>query len=456
MGKLFEAVDSLENYTLKEANEGPCTYKLIYETYERYEAGRIGTKTFKAKTLTDAVIKIADKLGLYIEPEEVLVNGKTKEQQAEETGYDVEDIMTAEEAIESIKESNGDGCDFIALFKNETTGETYIDEQDALDDEDDDWDDEFDESAKLNEDSNEAYDLVEAFEDAQWQFFTVDEWNAMDRDMTPEEQDAHHRELLEPVVEAFLKQNKKAVIDNWDDFKNQMENDNHHTALAMFKEKLNIKESTKLKESDGDCVFNLHINCSNEVFEGMPNLEVNKILKKLAGNIEYTDEKKTILDTNGNTVGSYSFGYEGVTESLDEGAEERKSLIDRVATKTANMIVDETRKLLPDFMKNYTFDIEDHTDEGDNQVTLLGIFIKNEEGEQLESFISINNPVEDVDRDYWHYRETPNVLYIDVCSDTPEETFELSIRDLDDLNKISSHIPKIAKKWAEVIASMNM
>lgn len=94
----------------------------------------------------------------------------------------------------------------------------------------------------LTEDPNEAYDLVETFEDMQFQFFTVDEWNAMDRDMTYEEQEAHHKELLEPVVEAFIKQNEEAIRKNWKDFYNQMENENHHTALAMFKEKLNIEE----------------------------------------------------------------------------------------------------------------------------------------------------------------------------------------------------------------------
>lgn len=94
----------------------------------------------------------------------------------------------------------------------------------------------------LTEDSNEAYDLVETFEDMQFQFFTVDEWNAMDRDMTYEEQEAHHKELLEPVVEAFIEQNEEAIRKNWKDFYNQMENENHHTALAMFKEKLNIEE----------------------------------------------------------------------------------------------------------------------------------------------------------------------------------------------------------------------
>lgn len=94
----------------------------------------------------------------------------------------------------------------------------------------------------LTEDSNEAYNLVETFEDTQFQFFTADEWNAMDRDMTYEEQKAHHKELLEPVVEAFIEQNEEAIRKNWKDFYNQMENENHHTALAMFKEKLNIEE----------------------------------------------------------------------------------------------------------------------------------------------------------------------------------------------------------------------
>ena len=49
----------------------------------------------------------------------------------EEEGYSPEQI------IESIQSTNGDGCDYIILLKNVTTGEVYIDDyyEDAEEDE---------------------------------------------------------------------------------------------------------------------------------------------------------------------------------------------------------------------------------------------------------------------------------------------------------------------------------
>lgn len=114
----------------------PCEYFVMWDVYERYGGGNnIKQNTFKAKTLKDAVKKLASKLMLYLEPEEV----------------DEEYDGNAREAISSIEESNGDGCDYIMTFKNNTTGEVYIKGDWSPEDDEDNWDDDYNESEKINE-----------------------------------------------------------------------------------------------------------------------------------------------------------------------------------------------------------------------------------------------------------------------------------------------------------------
>lgn len=81
-----------------------------------------------------------------------------------------------------------------------------------------------------------------------------------------------------------------------------------------------IEESVELKESVGDSTFTLKINCNNEAFgEDTRDVlaEVKRILDKVSNELDYTDNK-SILDANGNKVGAYGFGYEGVMSSLEE------------------------------------------------------------------------------------------------------------------------------------------
>lgn len=89
-----------------------------------------------------------------------------------------------------------------------------------------------------------------------------------------------------------------------------------------YKAKKESVEECDLKEADGDSTFKLALNLNNEAFGDGDSIDdafkgVSKILKDVADNLEYTD-KKAILDINGNTVGYYGFGYEGVVDSLDE------------------------------------------------------------------------------------------------------------------------------------------
>lgn len=102
-----------------------------------------------------------------------------------------------------------------------------------------------------------------------------------------------------------------------------------------------VYESKQLKENianSGDCTFSLKINCNNDAFGGEGDEdtlinETKRILNEVANKLDYTD-KETILDSNGNKVGVYGFGFEGVMSPLDEA----KQLNEGTKGKTLEVI----------------------------------------------------------------------------------------------------------------------
>lgn len=102
-----------------------------------------------------------------------------------------------------------------------------------------------------------------------------------------------------------------------------------------------LYESKQLKEniaSSEDCTFSLKINCNNDAFGGEGDEdtlinETKRILNEVANKLDYTD-KETILDSNGNKVGVYGFGFEGVMSPLDEA----KQLNEGTKGKTLEVI----------------------------------------------------------------------------------------------------------------------
>ena len=96
-----------------------------------YEEGPKRKRTFTAKNLYAAVKEMLELCETYVMPEELVPDEAAKARLAEEDpDVDVDSLKTPEEAIESIKDQNGDGSAYIFLFKNLTTGETYIEEDD--------------------------------------------------------------------------------------------------------------------------------------------------------------------------------------------------------------------------------------------------------------------------------------------------------------------------------------
>lgn len=94
----------------------PTKLKVIYDTYERYGSSQRKKEIYEGDTLLDALKEMVDNMGLYLDSEII-----------------EEDNMLPEDIIESISWSNGDGCDFIILLKNLTTGEILIEEDDPDD-----------------------------------------------------------------------------------------------------------------------------------------------------------------------------------------------------------------------------------------------------------------------------------------------------------------------------------
>lgn len=95
------------------------TLQVKFEPYRRYEQASNRSATVSGATLLDALKKMVDNMLLYIDSDQI-----------EEEGW------TAEEVLDEIEMTNGDGCDYIYFLKNLTTGEIYIDGDEPEEEED--------------------------------------------------------------------------------------------------------------------------------------------------------------------------------------------------------------------------------------------------------------------------------------------------------------------------------
>ena len=128
---------------------------------------------------------------------------------------------------------------------------------------------------------------------------------------------AQCKDTLLPALYNVLETEIKEII---------ADEEEHITKLNTIKSAFHLQdtpldENKSIKtESVGDSIFELKINTNSDAFgEDTRDVlaEVSRILIKVANDLDYTDNK-TILDLNGNKVGAYGFGYEGVMSSLDE------------------------------------------------------------------------------------------------------------------------------------------
>lgn len=85
--------------------------QVTYEPYERFTRSGVKTAKVSGDDLLSALKKMCDNMTLYLDSESI-----------------EEDDMSAEEVIDSIGRSNGDGCDFIYSIKDLTNGKALFDE----------------------------------------------------------------------------------------------------------------------------------------------------------------------------------------------------------------------------------------------------------------------------------------------------------------------------------------
>lgn len=121
-------------------------YEILYETYERWEAGNLKKATFSAKDDFEALKKVAAHCGLYAQEddfyetkEDALANGVSEEDLNSECRYVYVRGLKDPERIAS-EMQNCDGQDFIFYIKR-PDGSYLYDSGESPEDCDDEWDD---------------------------------------------------------------------------------------------------------------------------------------------------------------------------------------------------------------------------------------------------------------------------------------------------------------------------
>ena len=128
--------------------------------------------------------------------------------------------------------------------------------------------------------------------------------------------------LLPPLYEVLEKEINEIIKDEEDHI-----NKLNTIKSAFHIEDIPLDESKEIKTEvfdKGNTIFELKLDCSNEdTFDvgEMLSKNVAKELRKVADKLDDTIDQGPIMDINGNKVGSYGFGYEGVMSSLDESKE---------------------------------------------------------------------------------------------------------------------------------------
>ena len=126
---LFNCAPHVQESLKEDANQRVRLH-VEYYPYERYGSSGLKRANVSGVDKLDALKKMTDHMGLYIDSEII-----------EEEGYSFED------AINGIAMSNGDGCDFIVVIQDRDTGEVYFSENYE---EEEDFDESLDEAKDVN------------------------------------------------------------------------------------------------------------------------------------------------------------------------------------------------------------------------------------------------------------------------------------------------------------------
>ena len=126
---LFNCAPHVQESLKEDANQRVRLH-VEYYPYERYGSSGLKRANVSGVDKLDALKKMTDHMGLYIDSEII-----------EDEGYSFED------AINNIAMSNGDGCDFIIVIQDRDTGEVYFSENYE---EEEDFDESLDEAKDVN------------------------------------------------------------------------------------------------------------------------------------------------------------------------------------------------------------------------------------------------------------------------------------------------------------------
>lgn len=136
--------------------------------------------------------------------------------------------------------------------------------------------------------------------------------------------DCEDEKLWEDTAKELFLQSKNYILVG-DEYKAKEDLDDHLEKVEESKEIINEeKELITEAIAEGNAIFELKFDCSNEELFGIGeelNTTIGAIIAEIAEKIKAGKDEGPIMDLNGNKIGSYGIGYEGVVSALDEEKE---------------------------------------------------------------------------------------------------------------------------------------
>lgn len=184
--------------------------------------------------------------------------------------------------------------------------------------------------------------------------------------------------------------------------------------------KYTLKEMMNKKQEaieEGASIFELKFDCSNEDTFGIGyELEnsISDILYKVADKVKSGMLDSSILDINGNKIGSYGIGYEGVESGLSES----KKVEEGIRNELIQLKKD--NRGLYDYVANNYYKM---SQEELKEIALDAIYVANNDAKIIDEYTermdeSVNNDIEKVKKDsikkglYTESEDVPNITWI--------------------------------------------
>lgn len=239
--------------SLKEASDKKSKVKLrvTFYPYERYTSTSKKTATVSGSDLLEALSKMVDRMGLYITSEDIVGQN-----------------MTAEDVIDEIESSNGDGCDYIVSLVNVNTGEVLIEAWDEEDEED--WDD-MDESLK------EGFNDVQITTDDQHLTMTQDSETGKVTVETEPIQQEESFEDSDMMIAPLNDEDEQEIEDNSDQLEAEEEAENEEAPEEMEAEEDEESEDVDISDFEESLFNDLGQKYLTEVYNNIESFNTSKV-----------------------------------------------------------------------------------------------------------------------------------------------------------------------------------